>query len=178
MSSLTSSWHMHSQHCGHEGENAARKCFFLRFLFCRHLGGKCAAAQMVQSNALHHICGFGLWGSDSSPQTLVPPHTTSTSPWKPKLGRTGGKHRVHGLQMSQKLQLLPHCHTWIMRSCHHQGALNTNAKAQGTAQTSVMCKYTNSYRQAHTYSLNDTENTCAVSLPYHKITLWSVQIQM
>lgn len=70
-----------------------------------------------------------------------------------------------------------YCHTWIMRSCHHQGALNTNAKAQGTAQTSVMCKYTNSYRQAHTYSLNDTENTCAVSLPYHKVTLWSVQMK-
>lgn len=139
MSSLTSSWHMQSQHCVHKGENAARKCFFLRFLFCRHLGGKCAADQMVQSNAFHQICGFGPWGSPSSPQTLVPPHTTSTSPWKPKLGRTGGKHRVHGLQVSQRQQLLPHCHTWIMRSCHHQGSLNTNAKAQGTAQTSVMC---------------------------------------
>lgn len=23
--------------------------------------------------------------------------TTSTSPWKPKLGRAGGKHQVHGL---------------------------------------------------------------------------------
>lgn len=59
-SSLTPSWHMQSQHCVHKGENAAKKCFYLRCLFCRYLGGKCAAAQMVQSNAFHQICGLGL----------------------------------------------------------------------------------------------------------------------
>lgn len=104
VSSLTSPWHTQSQHRVHKGENAARKWgfFSLRFLFCRHLGGKCAADEMVQSNALHQMCGFGPWGSPRSPQTLVPPHTkrhltTSTSPWCPKLGRAGGKHQVHGL---------------------------------------------------------------------------------
>lgn len=90
--------------------------------------------------------------------------TTSTSPQKPKLGRTRGKHRVHSLA--------------DVSGCHCKGSLNTNAKAQGTAQTSELCKYTNSYMQAHTYSLNDTENTCAVSLPCHEVTLWSVKIKM
>lgn len=90
----------------------------------------------------------------------------------------GANTRFMAWQMSQRLQLLSHCHIWLMRSCHPQGSLNTNAKAQGTAQTSVVCKYTNSCIQAHTYRLNDTESTCAVSLPYHKVTLWSVQIKM
>lgn len=34
--------------------------------------------------------------------------------------------------------------------------------------------------QAHTYSLNDTEKSCAVTsaYDYHKTTLWSVQIKI
>lgn len=102
MSSLTSPWHMQSQPCVHKGENPARKCFSPQISVLQIFRGKCAAVQMVQSNAFHQICGSGPWGSPSSPPTLGPPHSkrqlsTSTSPWKTKLGRAGGKHQIHGL---------------------------------------------------------------------------------
>lgn len=105
----------------------------------------------------------------SSPQTVVPPHTKWQLTPLPAGGNQswagqGANTEPRAWQMSQRLQLLSHCHMWLMRSCHHQGSLNTNAKAEGTAQISVLCKYTNSYMQAHTYSLNDTGKTCAVSL--------------
>lgn len=64
----------------HKGEDAARKWFFLRVLFCRHLGGKCAVDQMVQSNALHQICRPGPWGNPSScPSQLSLPSCATTS---------------------------------------------------------------------------------------------------
>lgn len=67
--------------CVHKGENAARKWFFLRFLLCRHLGGKCAADQTVQSNAFPQICGFGPWGNPSScaSQLSLPSCATTSS---------------------------------------------------------------------------------------------------
>lgn len=99
-------------------------------------------------------------------------------PTETKAGQGRGQTPSSELGRCLRLQFLSHCHIWLMRSCHRQGSLNTNAKAQGTAQTSAVCKYTNSYMQAHTYSLNDTKNTCAVSLPCHEVTLWSVQIKM
>lgn len=83
-------WHppgtcSHSTACTKE-KMLPESVFFLRFLFCRHLGGKCAADQMVQSNAFHQICGFGPWGSPSSPQTLVPPPTRGSWPSLPARG--------------------------------------------------------------------------------------------
>lgn len=126
---------------------------------------------------------------DSAPGAVPVPHkpwchlTSEVAdhlyqPVETKAGQDRGQTPSSWLEDVSEAAVTPTCHTWITRSCHHWGSLNTNAKAQGTAQTSEMCKYTNSCRQAHTSSLNDTENTCAVSLPYHKVTLWSVQIKM
>lgn len=58
------------------------------------------------------------------------------------------------------------------------GITEHKCQSSGHSTDLMVCKYTNSYMQAHTYRLNDTKNTCAVSLPCHEVTLWSVQIKM
>lgn len=174
VSSLTSPWHMQSQHCVHR-ENAPRKCFFLRFLFCRHLGGKRAVDQMAQSNAFHQICGLGPWGNPSSQQDQFTTNTGATShqeaadhlnqPVKSKAGQDRGQ--TPGSWLGRCLRGCSYSHTvtsgsWGAATVRDHWTQMPKFRAQHRPQWCV--NTLNSYMQAHTYSLNDTENTCAVSL--------------